>query len=71
MSHSEIYSVLALSARSVALLLDVGFQKQSRVFFHPLSNDASTGMLLYFFVRNLRLLVINGYFWSCMVMSLF
>lgn len=48
MSQSETYSVFCMSARSVALLLDVGFQQQSRVFFHPLSNDASTGLFLEF-----------------------
>ncbi|KAG0555790.1 hypothetical protein KC19_11G003000 [Ceratodon purpureus] len=38
------FALINESARSVALLLDVGFQKQSRVFFHPLSNDASTAV---------------------------
>lgn len=38
------FALINESARSVALLLDVGFQKQSRVFFHPLSNDVSTAV---------------------------
>lgn len=38
------FALINESARSVALLLDIGFQKQSRVFFHPLSNDASTAV---------------------------
>ncbi|OAE34944.1 hypothetical protein AXG93_593s1000 [Marchantia polymorpha subsp. ruderalis] len=32
------------SARSVTLLLDEGFRMKSKVFFHPLSNDATTAV---------------------------
>jgi len=43
MSCWEAYIVVCLPVRSVSLLLDIGFQKQSRIFFHPVTNDASTG----------------------------
>lgn len=38
------FALINESARSVSLLLDIGFKKQSRLFFHPLTNDASTAL---------------------------
>lgn len=38
------FNVLHMYVRAVALLLDIVFQKQTRVLFHPLSNDTNTSL---------------------------
>eukprot|EP00249_Psilotum_nudum_P010993 c22899_g1_i1 orf=327-1289(+) len=38
------FALINESARSVSLLLDQGLKTKSRVFFHPVSNDATTSL---------------------------
>lgn len=65
------FIMIRMSVRSVALLLDVGFQKQTRVFFHPLSNDASTGSFQELHLQVLEDLIVASLWMSGWLFSNF
>lgn len=69
-SCSDTYIIVLVPFRGVSLLLDIGFQKQSRMFFHPLTNSASTGLIqeqivLSRFCSCSRMNAIEFYFSKC------